>query len=278
MLAFSGCTAHMGASREVHAIASAAQIRVAQTEALLADSEKRIRQLEEAVRLQGRTAANRMESAGQIDEEIARLRGEIEVLVFQMEELQLANEQLQVSGEARQLHDEMRLAQLEAFLGLEPPPAPTMGDLGLSPVGPVATEADKKEASTEAVQASSASELLELARGHVDAGRTSVARVLLERAVKEYPGAEELAEVRFLTAEILFSAENWRSAANAYQAVSDHHPGSAWSCRSLLRQGACFDALGRPDAGRLFYEGAMEGHCRGSEDAAEAERRLQQKP
>jgi len=267
----------MGTSREVHAIATAAQIRVAQTEALLAESEKRIRQLEESVRIQGRTEADRMESAGEVDTEVARLRGEIEVLVFQMEELQLASEQQQVSGESRQLHDELRLAQLEAFLGLQPPPRPSLEDLGLVQVGPVATDEDNQEEADEPVTASTAAEFLSLAQEHIAEGRLSVARVLLERAVTEYPGAAEIAEIRFVMAEILFSADNWRSAANAYQAVSDHHPSSEWACRALVRQGECFDALGRPDAARLFYEGALEGHCRGSSEAAEAERRLQVK-
>jgi septal ring factor EnvC (AmiA/AmiB activator) len=120
-------TAHAGsaATAEYARQVSSAQVRLAQLEALLAESELRIEQLEEVIRQQGKTQAQRLENIDQVNAEVVRLRGAIEVLQFEVAELKRATSEQQIAVERRQLHAEMRLAQIEKFLTLKPPPPPT---------------------------------------------------------------------------------------------------------------------------------------------------------
>jgi TolA-binding protein len=266
----SGClTANAGATRELHASASAAQLRVAQVEALLAESEQRLVQVEEALRAQGRSQADRLQNIEQVVDEMTRLRGEIEVLRFQVSELTRSVEAAQLAQERRQLHDESRLAQVEAYLGVTPPPPPTDAELGVTAdgVGLAGSQVAVDVPPT-------AAEKLAVAKDHMTAGRHGVARAVLKRGIDEHTGAPEMAEMRYRFAETFFNERSWKSAANAFQRVTDNHASDDWACWSMLRIGECFEQLAQPSAAKLFFEGAAEGRCGRSGAAAEAKRKL----
>src|SRR5262245_48019363 len=63
---------------------STAQVRLAELEALITEAELRIRQLEQSIREQGKSQAQRLENIDQVNTEVTRLRGEIEVLQFKV--------------------------------------------------------------------------------------------------------------------------------------------------------------------------------------------------
>src|SRR5687768_13152169 len=86
---------------------STAQVRLAQLEALLVESQLRIEQLEEVIRQQGKNEAAKLENFDQVNAEVVRLRGAIEVLQFESAEVERLLTDQQVSGERRQLHAEM---------------------------------------------------------------------------------------------------------------------------------------------------------------------------
>jgi TolA-binding protein len=238
---------------------------------MLAESEQRLVQLEEVLRAQGRSQADRLQNFEQVVDEMTRLRGEIEVLRFQVDELARSVQQAQIAQERRQLHDEARLTQVEGYLGVTPPPPPSDADLGLEP-GALGASAGAVPVVSEVP--ATAADKLSVAREHMTAGRYSIARVVLKAGIDEHPGAVEMAELRYRYAETFYNERNWKSAANAFQKVTDNHASADWACWSMLRIGECFENLGQPSAGRLFFEGAGEGRCSQSGAADEARSKL----
>ncbi len=264
---------------------SSAQVRLAQLEALLVESELRIEQLEEVIRQQGRNEQNRLENLDQVNAEVSRLRGAIEVLQFEMSESKRTLQELQIESERRLLHGEMRLAQVEKLLGAKPPPLPTDEDLGLSPDTQADSEpaADPRVGSTEATDQEeapapevpdSASEILELAIDHMRESRQTVARQLLRAALQQHAGAPETAEIRYRLAETYFNEEDYRAAISEFNKVVNNHPESDWKCWSFYRMGEAFELLGKPDGAPAFYKGATERNCRSSDAAKKAREKL----
>src|SRR4051812_36526588 len=100
------CLAGSSASAEYARQVSTAQVRLAQLEALLVESQLRIEQLEEVIRQQGKNEAAKLENFDQVNAEVVRLRGAIEVLQFDSSELKRIVSDQQLSGERRQLHAE----------------------------------------------------------------------------------------------------------------------------------------------------------------------------
>jgi len=265
------------ASSEVARQLSTAQLRVAEVETQLVEAEVQLKQLQEWVSNQGRSEADRLENLDQVNAEVARLRGSMEVLQFQLTELQQAMEDQQLSLEKRQLYDEMRLTQIESFLAVQPPPPPTAADLGLEPAegdGTTdgTTSGEPAEAPTDIPE--DAEGKLELAIGHMEAGRQAVARAILNAAVEAHVGSPEMAEVRYRLAETWFNEEKWAPAVSGFNKVINNHAGSEWSCWSYYRQGEAFEAMGKPDGAKAFYAGATEGSCRGSDAASKAKAKL----
>lgn len=259
-----------GANRALHAATTAATLRVAQAEAVVADAEDRIAQLEQAIRAQGQNQADKLENLDQVVAEVSRLRGEIEVVRFQLDELQRGLSTSSVDQERRMSHAEARLRQVEGFLNLRPPPPPTDVDLGLAPgESPVDAPVEQPPAIPE-----SAAERLALGREHLAAGRPAVARAVLQKAVDGNVGAPEMDEIRYRLAESWFDEGNWKSAAKAFQAVTDNHGKSDWACWAQYRIGECFERIGNADGARSFYAGATEGRCAKSAAAKEARLKL----
>lgn len=263
---------------------STAQIRLAQLEALLVESELRIEQLEDVIRQQGKSEADRLENLDQVNAEVTRLRGAIEVLQFESAELKRVVADQQISLERRQLHDEMRLAQIEKFLGIKPPPPPTDADLGLAsgtdgatpapaPAPEPAPGTDTEEVDPATIPETAAGKL-ELAVQHMEAGRQGVARAVLKAAIDQNVGAPEMDEIRYRYAETFFNEEEWRAAITEFNKVINNHPNSPWKCWSYLRQGESFEKLGKAEGARSFFTGATEGSCKNSDAAKEAKKKL----
>jgi len=247
-----------------------ATVRVAQLEAALVDAEARIAQLEEALRAQVEEEYTKLETLEEVNSEVGRIRGEIEVLQFELADTSSSIDELTIDQERRMLHGEHRLAQLEGFLGVQPPPPPTDEEMGIvsmdddgavevpemeegggpGPEGALETESAEEEIPTpDDVQG-----ILEMSVAHMDAGRHQVARALLEKAVAEHPGAPEMDEVRYRIAETFFNEGNWSRAISEYNKVIEGWSLSVWAPWAMLSQGDAFAAWGQPDNAKLFYE------------------------
>lgn len=261
---------------------STAQVRLAQLEALLVEAELRIEQLEEVIRQQGRNEQNRLENLDQVNAEVTRLRGAIEVLQFETGEIKQTLSEQQIASERRQLHAEMRLAQIEKFLGVKPPDPPTDADLGITdasggsegiappgqrPSEPVAEELPDQVPDDAAGK-------LELAIEHMKGGRQGVARAILRSAIEEHAGSAQMDEIRYRYAETFFNEEEYRTAISEFNRVVNNHPESDWKCWSFFRMGEAFEILGKADGARAFFKGATERECRNSEAAKKAKDKL----
>ncbi len=246
-----------------------ASMRVAQLEESLADAEARLDQTEEWVRQRGQAESEQLENLEQVNEALRQLRGQIELLDFSVQEAQDILAELQIDQERRFLHAERRLDQLEQYLGVKAPPPPTDAELGLAEgdgvapgegedeTDPEARPRDGEEPAQEAADLEAPEDAdghLEMAIEHMKAGRQGVARVLLEKAVDEFPGDELLPEIRYRIAETWFNDEQWQKAAMAFQVVLDNHGKSSWAPWSMLRQGECFQSMGDASASKLFFE------------------------
>lgn len=254
---------------------STAQLRVAEVEAQLVEAELKLEELQEWVSHQGRSAADRLENLDQVNIEVARLRGAIEVMQFELGQVKQAVDEQQLGGEKRQLHAELRLEQIETFLGVTPPPPPTDADLGLAPIeGGEGTGDGEVPPVAPADVPDDANGKLELAVEHMAAGRQGVARAILKGAIEAHVGAREMPEIRYRLAETYFNESSWAAAVSEFNKVINNHPSSEWACWSYYRQGEAFESLGKADGAKAFYAGATEGPCRGSEAAAKAKEKL----
>lgn len=259
---------------------STANLRASQLEVQLAASAARIDQLEEFVRVQGQTAATRMENIDQVNLEVSRLRGQIEVIQFELSALKEELTAYQIQQERRQLHDENRLQQIEKFLGVKPPPPPTDAEMGLTTTSTPGDEPpvdgplfDPTAEPAPDDTPPTARGKLDLASEHMAAGRQGVARAVLTKAAAEHPDSEEIAEIRYRLAETHLNEKNHGKAALAFKAVIDDYPTSPWASWSMLRQGECFEGLGQNDNARLFFDGVIQRYPK-SDAAKEAKKKL----
>lgn len=244
---------------------SVAQLRMAHIEAQMAELGFRIEQIEEFARGgHGSTATD--DDLVELNTQIARLRGSIEVIGFQLSKLAEEQGQLAELNAARQDHQEQRLDQLEAMLGVKPPPLVTEaeGEPGQDAIAEFADESFGDSAIGQ----------LERAASHMEAGRQKVARVVLQRALVAFPDAAETAEIRYRLAETFLNEERWGDAVVAFDTVINNHAKSEWKCWSFLRQGEAFEGWGRERDAEPFYRGATENDCADTPAADEAAKRL----
>ncbi|MCB9674819.1 MAG: tetratricopeptide repeat protein [Alphaproteobacteria bacterium] len=256
---------------------------MAQLENELAESQARIEQLEEFVRVQGQSQATRLENLDQVNSEVTNLRGRIEVLEFELTTLKDGFADYQLQMERRQLHDERRLRAVETMLGVKPPPPPTDAELGVAmadagsdgtppdgtpPDGTTTDPPDETGDIPDTVQGK-----LELAATRLEEGSPAVARAILLRASTEHADAPEIDEVHFRIADTYYAEKDYRKAAFAYKKVMDDHPKSVWVSWALLRQGECFEGLGQEDNAKLFYDGVIQRFPK-SDAAKEAKKKL----
>ncbi len=123
---------------------------------------------------------------------------------------------------------------------LPAPAAPTPAPTPLASVAPQTTEADPAS-------------LIELAEGHLAAGRAGAAEAVLDRFLSLYPKHERTPEAMYRRAEAAFNAKSYPQALLRFQEVIDQHKKSPWASWAMLRQGDCWDAQGQKENARLFY-------------------------
>lgn len=272
-------SAGSAASAEYARQVSTAQVRLAQLEALLVESQLRIEQLEEVIRQQGKSEAEKLENLDQVNAEVVRLRGAIEVLQFESSEVERLLTEQQISQERRQLHAEMRLAQVEKFLGIKAPPPPTDEELGLTSATPAPAPgtAPAPAPGTSDVPTdvpTTASGKLELAVQHMAAGQQPLARAILKAAIDQHVGVAEMDEIRYRYAETYFNEGDWKTAISEFNKVINNHPTSPWKCWAFFRQGEAFEKMGQIEGAKAFYKGATDGACKGSEAGKKAKEKL----
>ena len=281
-----GCwwTQNAAATSEYARQVSTATLRVAQLEAEQVESDKRIEQLEEVIRLQGQSQAERIDNFDEVNAEVIRLRGAIEVLQHNLDEVREQFDTYTLAQERRQLHDEKRLLQVETFLGVAAPPPPTDAELGIAVAE--SSQADGSadagttdgaglttEPAADPIPADAAGKL-EQAVQHMAEGRHAVARAILKKAILEHAGDPLMPEIRYRNAETRFNEQNWRKAAVQFKQVIDNHPKSEWSCWAHYRQGECFEAMGAGGDAKLFYKAAAQGFCGRTEAGKAAKNKL----
>ncbi len=238
-----------------------AQQRSAALERAVLEYEDRLKRLEQAIRAAGANEAEKLENLDEVNVEVNRLRGQIEVLRFEVDEMKRYFDELSVDLDRRQLYDEMRLRQLEKFLGVTPPPMPTEEpecDPSVEDCTEVMTDPENPEA-TGTPQAPPETPdtvplILDAAAEHMGSGRPRVARILLENALKDHKDDPDIDEVRYRLAETWFNEGKFNKSVQPFQAVIDNHPKSDWAPWAMLRQGDAFREMGSNDNATLFYQ------------------------
>lgn len=268
MALLTGCPLNNGAVTSEYArqvtVASAASAELGQS---LVDAERRVQQLENIVRERGNSETQALENLDQVDAELRAMRGRIEEMQFALDDLREAQEQFLRDLEFRQLYAEARLKQVEGYLGVEPPPPPAPD--GVEPENPEDPDTKPEEPELPA----SVEEKLESAMEHMREDRQRLARVLLEKAIEVHAGSELLPEVRYRLAETWFNEGKFGNAVGYFQRVIENHRKSDWAAWSMLRQGECFERLGKPDKAKVFYQQLMRVYP-GTPAAKEAKKAL----
>lgn len=282
--------------------------RTALLEAQLEEAQARLDALDETVKLYGRNESDRIETIDEVDTEIRAIRGLLEELQFQLKTQQKYLDDNAIDRERRMVHAERRLTQVEKYLHVTPPPAPTDAELGIvkpdvtNPDGSVThgdgsitrpdgttthldgrvTAADGTVLTPATVIAppidttappASADEAIDIAVGHMKAGIHGAARAVLQKAQEDFPGAAESAELQYRIGETFANEKDHRAAIRAFDVVVKGFPKTAWAAWAMYRQGEAFEALGRTDNAKIFYQGVVDKYA-SSPAAVEAKAKL----
>ncbi len=265
-----------------------AALRAADLEDQMSAMQTKVTELQETVALHGQNETERLETLDEVNTEIVKLRGNIEELQFHVGELQKYLDQDAISRERRMLHAEKRLSSLEKYLHVPTPPPPTDQEMGLAPTdGSVAVVPGTDPAVTtppgtdpvvpsvpEITPAKSADEAIDIAVSNMKDGRQGVARVVLQKALTDFPKSTEEPEILYRIGETYLNEQDWRSAAKAFDVVVKSFPKSGWASWAMLRQGEAFAGLGKIDAAHTFWESVIDVYPK-SDAAVEAKKKLQ---
>lgn len=241
--------------------------QLALQETRISDFDRRLGLLESSLRARGRQEAEKMDDLEGVRAEVRRLRGELELSQHRVTELEATTGVVRDEADIRLEGLGTRLAQLEAILGLEMPATavsetqPTGAEDAAPPLVPLAADSGNPD------------DLIALAGEHLAAGRAPAARAVLARYIDENPQSPRVLEARFQVAETWFAEGAYQQAVLAYEDVVQADTASQWAPRSMLRQGECFQALGRTDEARLFWEDLVARYPR-SQEASRARDRL----
>ena len=235
--------------------------RIRDLESLSEDVGRRVAQLEEVTRARGQEDILKMETVEQLRDEVARMRGEIEQLDHDYRTYETAALGMQGDVDGRLLFAETRVAALEKSLGLRPPPNPavptavaTVVATPTNPVDPTLVgPADPPVDVPADPGPSTPAAFFGLITQHLESGNGPTARAVAERFIAENPKSDRVGEAHYRIAESYQNEANFKGAALAFQSVIDTAPTSTWAAWALLRQGECFDGLGRAAEAKSFY-------------------------
>lgn len=248
------------------------QVRVRELESMGEGVGRRVAQLEEVTRARGQEDILKMETVEDLRAEVARMRGEVEVIDHDYRTFEMAGLGTQADVDARLLYLEQRMAVVEKSLGIRPPPradsagmaaaVPPPGDA--PPAAPTSTTSP-----TEPAPRLTAEEVFCLIGENLEAGNAAAARAVAKRFIAENPGNDRAGEAYYRIAESFQNEGEFKQAAGAFQDVLDKAPTSTWASWSLLRQGECFEGLGRAADAKIFYCDVLKKYPR-SKAAKEA--------
>lgn len=264
-----------------------ASLRAADLEDQMSAMQTKVTELQETVALHGQNETTRLETIEEVNTEIVKLRGNIEELQFHVAELQKYLDQDAISRERRILHAEKRLSSLEKYLHVPTPPPPTDQEMGLAPTDGTAAVVPGTDPVTpgtdpvgtvatapEVTPAKSADEAIDLAVSNMKEGRQGVARVVLQKALADFPKSAEEPEILYRIGETYLNEQDWRAAAKQFDLTVKSYPKSSWAPWAMLRQGESFAGLGKTEAAKLFWQGVIDQYPK-SDAAAEAKKKLQ---
>jgi TolA-binding protein len=239
--------------------------RVRELEVVSEDMSRRVGQMEEVTRARGQEEILKMETMEQLRQEVARIRGDFEVLQHDYGTYEQAGVGFQQDSDYRMSYVESRVGQLEKSLGVKAPAPPTRdpstgaittpdpaAPTDPAAVGPaVAPEVDVPVSATP-------EELFSLIGKNLEEGNGGVARAIAKRFIQDNPKSDRVAEAYYRIAESWQNEADYKTAAAAFQLVSDKYAQSTWASWSVLRVGECFAALGDKENARLFWSDVVQ--------------------
>jgi tol-pal system protein YbgF len=243
--------------------------RVTTLEADAAALARRVGSLEELTRARGQDEILKMETMEQVRQEVANLRGSIEMLEHAAKEQTASGSGFQQDTVARLDAAEARVAALEATLGVK---AGNPGSQGASPAagGPGGAPPPAEEP---VAAWSTPEEAFALVERALKDGKAPAARAVARAFLAKHPKHERVPEAHYRIAESHQNEGAYKEAASAFLVVVDGWPATNWAAWALLRQGECFESLGRKDDAKLFYEDVVSRYPK-SKAAKEAKAKL----
>ena len=263
----------MGQSGTSQLAQHAKQIALLQTD--IAGITRRVGQLEEITRARGQDEILKLETMEQIRQEVANLRGDVELLQRGFADASTAGQGFQEDTVARLAAAEARLVALAASLGVAAPGAVPVAP----PAGMGATTAPPNPSpnGTGTPPPAAVPLTVEETFDRIDAalaeGTPAAARTLAKAFLKENPTHARAAEAAFRVGQSLHDEKDFKGAAASFMGVVDAYPDSPWAPAALLRQGDCFEGMGRKEDSRIFYEDVIQRYPK-SKAAKTAKSRL----
>ncbi|MDP2309264.1 MAG: tetratricopeptide repeat protein [Pseudomonadota bacterium] len=242
--------------------------RVRELEVVSEDMSRRVGQMEEVTRARGQEEILKMETMEQLRQEVARIRGDFEVLQHDYGTYEQAGVGFQQDSDYRMSYVESRVGELEKSLGVKSPPPPTRDPstgavTGTDPGGPAAADPGTPDPGTPTPEAQvpvtgTPEELFALIGKNLEEGNGGVARAVAKRFIQDNPKSDRVAEAYYRIAESWQNEADYKTAAAAFQLVSDKYSQSTWAPWSVLRVGECFAALGDKENARLFWSDVVQ--------------------
>lgn len=251
--------------------------RVAELEAVSEDLSARLAQLEEVTRARGQEEILKMETMEQLRTEVANLRGDLETLGHDYQTFERAGIGFQTDSDWRMSYAEQRVAALEKALGVKaPPPPPKDGaatDTPTADAAPTTTTPPEGTPAEPAPAATTPDDYFGLITQNLQEGKGAAARAVANRFLAENPKSDRAPEALYRIAESYQNESAYADAATAFQVVIDKYATSTWAPWSMLRQGECFEAMGKKAEAKLFWEDVVRKYPK-SKAAKEAKTHL----
>jgi tol-pal system protein YbgF len=245
--------------------------RVATLETDAAALARRVGAIEELTRARGQDEILKMETMEQVRQEVANLRGSVELLEHAAKEQTAAGTGFQQDTVTRLDAAEARVTALEATLGVKASAPPAGGNA--APAGsPGATPVPEAPVAAW----STPDEAFALVERALKDGQAPAARAVAKAFIAKFPKHERVPEAHYRIGESHQNEGAYKDAASAFLVVVDGWPATHWAAWGLLRQGECFEALGRKDDAQLFYEDVVSRYPK-SKAAKEAKAKLGRK-
>jgi tol-pal system protein YbgF len=268
LLIFSACvldrTGQSASASYARELASQ-QVRVRELESSGEGVGRRVAQLEEVTRARGQEDILKMETVDDLRGEVAKMRGEFEVIDHDYRTFEMAALGTQSDVDSRLLYLEQRMGAVERSLGIRPPPRADAEQVAAAVTKPPSADSTTGTGSAPEPNGGEApapplttEEFFGLITENLEGGNAAAARAVAKRFLAEHPKDDRAGEAYYRIAESFQNEGDYKLAAGAFQDVLDKAPTSTWAPWSLLRQGECFEGLGRAGDAKIFYCDVMK--------------------